>query len=107
MIFPVPSKIEHFRALVISEPENELFRFSLAQAMMAEGRNADAEPHLEFCVARKKDWMMPRIVLGKMLLAKGQLIDARSLLESALRLAVAQHHETPESELRALLASMR
>ena len=103
----MPSKIERFRALVLDDPENELFRFSLAQAMMAEGRNADAEPHLEFCVARKKDWMMPRIVLGKMLLAKGQLTDARRLLESALQLAVEQHHETPESELRAILESMR
>ena len=103
----MPSKIERFRALVLDDPENELFRFSLAQAMMAESRNADAEPHLEFCVARKKDWMMPRIVLGKMLLAKGQLTDARRLLESALQLAVEQHLETPESELRALLESMR
>ncbi|HYD85828.1 MAG TPA: tetratricopeptide repeat protein [Opitutus sp.] len=96
----------HFQTLVTSNPENELFRFSLAQALVAEGRGAEAIPHYEFCVAKKADWMMPRILLGKLLLSLQRPADARPLLETALRLAVEQQHETPEAELRTLLADL-
>jgi len=63
-------------------------------------------PHFEFCVAKKPDWMMPRILLGKLLLELGRRDDARRLLDDALRLAVAQQHEDPERELRSLLAEL-
>jgi predicted Zn-dependent protease len=102
----MPSRSEHFAALVAQQPGNELFRFSLAQALLAEGRAADAEPHLRICTERKTDWMMPRILLGKLLLQLDRPADARPLLESALALAVAQDHEDPAAELRALLAAL-
>ncbi|HWA08905.1 MAG TPA: tetratricopeptide repeat protein [Opitutaceae bacterium] len=95
-----------FQALVGQQPDNELFRFSLAQALIDDGRPADAVPHLEFCVAKKSDWMIPRILLGKLLLALGRRPEAKALLEAALRLAVDQNHEDPERELRALLAEI-
>ena len=47
--------------------------------------------------------MMPRILLGKLLLQLGRTAEARPLLTEALRLAVDQQHEEPERELRALL----
>ncbi len=96
----------HFAALVERAPDNELFRFSLAQALAAEGRAEDAVPHYAFCVAKKADWMMPRILLGKLHLAAGRRAEARPLLAAALDLAVAQTHEDPERELRALLADL-
>lgn len=95
-----------FRALVAQHPDNELFRFSLAQALVDEGTPAEAIPHLERCACAKADWMMARILLGKALLATGRRDDARPVLAEALALAVAQHHETPETELRALLADL-
>ena len=88
------------------DPANEMFRFSLAQALVAEGRGPDAIEHYRFCVDKKADWMMARILLGKLLLQLGRRTDARPLLEDALRLAVAQDHEDPERELRALLADL-
>lgn len=103
----MPSRSEHFQALVARQPENEMFRFSLAQALVAEGRGAEAVPHYEFCVAKKSDWMMARILMGKLLLQLGRPTDARPLLEDALRLAIEQHHEDPERELRALLDDLR
>jgi hypothetical protein len=96
----------HFAALVERAPDNELFRFSLAQALAAEGRAEEAVPHYAFCVAKKSDWMMPRILLGKLHLAAGRHAEARPLLAAALDLAVAQTHEDPERELRALLAEL-
>lgn len=100
------SRVEQFTAAVARQPENELFHFSLAQALVAEGRAADAIPHFEFCVGKKADWMMPRILLGKLLLQLDRRAEARPLLEAALRLAVEQHHEDPERETRALLAEL-
>jgi len=93
-----------FQALVEQNPENEMFRFSLGQALVQEDKPGDAIPHLQVCVDRKPDWMMPHILLGKSLLADGQRAAARPILAAALELAVTQNHETPEGELRALLA---
>lgn len=95
-----------FAALVARQPANELFRFSLAQALADEGRPADAIEHFRVCVEAKADWMMPRILLGKLLLQLGRPAEARPLLADALRLAIDQSHEDPEHELRALLAGL-
>ena len=83
-----------------------MFRFSLAQSLVADGRGQEAVPHFEFCVTRKSDWMMPRILLGKLLLELGRRAEALPVLQDALRLAVEQSHEDPERELRALLADL-
>lgn len=96
----------HFATLVERAPDNELFRFSLAQALLAEGRPEEAVPHYAFCVAKKADWMMPRILLGKLHLAAGRKTEARPLLVEALELAISQTHEDPERELRAILAEL-
>ena len=102
----MPSRTNHFLALVARQPDNELFRFSLAQALVSDGRGAEAVPHYEFCVTKKADWMMARILLGKLLLQLGRRTEAKPLLEDALRLAVEQHHEDPKRELRLLLAEL-
>jgi len=96
-----------FAALVTRQPDNELFRFSLAQALVAELRYIDAVEHFKFCIAKKADWMMPRIILGKLYLELGRQPEARLILQEALKLAVAQQHEDPEHELRALLTDLR
>lgn len=103
----MPSRVEQFQALVAGQPDNELFRFSLAQALVAENRGAEAVPHYAACLAKKADWMMPRILLGKLHLQLGQRAEAKPILEDALRLAVEQQHEEPEQELQALLAGWR
>jgi len=97
---------QRFQALVDGQPDNELFRFSLAQALLEEGTPAAAIPHLEHCARMKADWMMAHILLGKALLATGRREAARPVLAEALALAVSQNHETPEAELRALLADL-
>jgi predicted Zn-dependent protease len=102
----LPVRSVHFAALVARQPDNELFRFSLAQALAEEGRGAEAVPHFEFCVQKKSDWMMPRILLGKLLLQLGRRAEGKPALEDALRLAVEQQHEDPERELKALLADL-
>ncbi|MBM3825178.1 MAG: tetratricopeptide repeat protein [Verrucomicrobia bacterium] len=98
------SRADAFRQRVADDPANPLFRFSLGQALLAEGRPAEAVKHLRLAAGSKADWMAPRILLGRALLATGLKDEARTSLEDALRLAVAQGHEEPEAELRRLLA---
>ncbi len=99
-------RIAHFTALVAQQPGNALFRFSLAQALDAADRRTEAADHYRICCASRSDWMMPRILLGKLLVRAGDRAGAKPVLEEALRLAVDQHHEEPEAELRALLADL-
>lgn len=101
-----PARSVHFASLVAKHPENELFRFSLAQSLLAEDRGADAVEHLEACTRKKSDWMMPRIMLGKTLLALGRRAEAKPWLEEALQLAVSQDHQDPEAELRGILTGL-
>lgn len=93
--------------MVEKSPNNELFRFSLGQSLFDEGSHAEAIEHLDACCGIKADWMMPRILLGKSYLQLGRTDEARQTLEEALSLAVAQEHEAPEAELRALLDDIR
>jgi predicted Zn-dependent protease len=96
----------HFAALVARQPDNELFRFSLAQALLAENKPAEAVEHLSACAVKKADWMMPRILLGKALLGLGRKPEAKPWLEQALQLAIAQAHDDPAQELQAILKDL-
>ena len=62
--------------------------------------------HYQLCVDKRADWMMPRVLLGKILLQLGRRAEAKTLLAAALELAMAQSHEDPERELRGLLADL-
>ncbi len=99
------ARSELFRAHVAADPANALFRFSLGQELLKEGAPAEAAEHLRRAAEAKADWMMPRVLLGKALAAVGDRDGARVAWTDALALAVAQGHEEPEAELRALLAS--
>ncbi|MDB4385524.1 molecular chaperone DnaJ [Opitutaceae bacterium] len=100
------SRITRFQDLVSKHPNNEMFRFSLAQALDATGETTAAREHYEICVAAKTDWMLPRILLGKLKLKTGDQAGAIVLLEDALQLAIAQDHEDPAAELQDLLTNL-
>lgn len=97
---------ERFKDLVEKNPDNELFRFSLAQALIKENQPADAAPHLRVCIEKKPDWMVAHIMLGKALIDLNQTDEAQSILRTAHQLAVEQQHDEPEAELSALLERM-
>ena len=95
-----------FQPKVDSNPDNMLFRFSLGQALYDEGETQVCIPHLERCAQSRSDWMLPRILLGKALLANGESAHAKNRLKEALQLAIDQHHDDPAEELRSLLADL-
>jgi hypothetical protein len=99
-------KSEVFLPKVEAKPDNMLFRFSLGQALYDEGATAESIPHLQRCADSRADWMLPRILLGKALLQDKQCAVAKPIFESALQLAVVQHHDDPAAELRNILADL-
>lgn len=97
------SKIDVFLEKVRKSPDNQLFRFSLGQALYESGAYHESIEHLQHCADSRADWMLPRILLGKALMQEGHPEAARPILEEALKLAIAQSHEDPAAELRKLL----
>ncbi len=87
-------------------PENDLSRFNLAQAYIDANDYATAVEHLRPLCAKKSDWMVVHILLGKSLIALGRSTEAKPILEHALQLAIAQHHDSPREELTDLLKTL-
>ena len=87
-------------------PENDLSRFNLAQAYFDAGDYVNAGEHLSPLCARKPDWMVGHILLGRCLLATGDLAKGKSTLQHALQLAIAQHHDGPREELEESLKEL-
>lgn len=98
--------IARWEKAVQAQPGNDLARFSLAKALYDDGRHAEARPHLEQALAKKPDWMVVQILLGRCQLALGDREAARASFARALELAVIQHHEGPQAEMEALLAEL-
>jgi predicted Zn-dependent protease len=100
------ARVTKAQELVERFPDNDLARFSLAQALVDAGANAEAVPHLRTLCAKKPDWMVVHILLGKCLTITGQPTDAKPIFQHALQLAIAQHHDGPRAELEDLLRPM-
>lgn len=95
------------RQMVQQYPENELARFSLGKALFDRGELAEAREHLTVALAKRPDWMVVQILLGKCDLAAGDRPAARQAFERALELAVVQHHEGPQAEMESLLEDLQ
>ena len=93
--------------MVAKYPQNELARFSLGKALYDLGNHGEALENLEIALAAKPDWMVVQILIGKSQQALGNGAEARRCFERALKLAIEQHHEGPQSELEQLLSELR
>jgi len=92
-----------FRKKLEENPHNPLFRFSLAQALFEEGSLTESINELQSCLKERPDWMIASLLLGKAKIKAGELEEARTILETTLKIAQEQNHEDPEEEARALL----
>jgi predicted Zn-dependent protease len=99
-------RITQARELWRKFPDNDLSRFNLAQAYVAAGDFPNAIEHLRALCDKKPDWMVVHIQLGKAFIALGRSMEAKPILEHALKLASAQHHDTPREELEELLKTL-
>jgi len=79
----IKMKSSKFKDLVSRNPNNELFRFSLGQALMEEGHPIEAIEAFSYCLEKKPDWMMAAILKGKCLLAANREAEAIPVLDNA------------------------
>jgi tetratricopeptide (TPR) repeat protein len=102
----VNDTIARYEKMAEQFPQNELARFSLGKALYDAGEFARAKEHLSVALAKKPDWMVVQILIGKCDLALGDKASAKAAFERALQLAIEQHHEGPEAEMKQALAEL-
>jgi len=98
--------IAKYEGLLRQRPGDELLHFSLGKALYDAGRIPEAAGHLQTALAAKPDWMVVTMLLAKIALQQNDRAAARTLYEKGLELAIAQEHEGPEEEIRAVLAKL-
>ena len=99
-------RIARAQELLRKFPDNDLSRYNLAQAYFDANDFTNAAVHLRSLCAKKADWMVVHILLGKCLLAEDQRGEARKFLEHAHQLAIEQRHDGPREELEALVKTL-
>lgn len=99
-------RVEMWQQQVAEDPDNELSRFSLAQALFAEKRWEEALLQYEEALGRKPDWMMAVIQKGQCLIRLGRVPEARAALAEGRALAVAQGHKGPQEEIDQILEDL-
>ena len=97
---------ERFRKLLEAKGKNPLLQFSLGQALLDEGQAEEAIASLKECCEGNKDWLMPRLLMGKACLELGKPGEAKRWLEEAKRLSIEQEHEEPLEEAVLLLTDL-
>jgi tetratricopeptide (TPR) repeat protein len=98
--------IARYEKMVEQFPQNELGRFSLGKALFDAGQFAKAKEHLEVALAKKPDWMVVQILIGKCDLSLADREGARAAFQRALNLAIDQHHEGPQAEMEQALREL-
>ncbi len=98
--------ITRHEQMVAQFPQNELARFSLGKALFDAGDFTRAKEHLHIALAKKPDWMVVQILLGKCDLGLGNKACAKAAFEKALQMAIDQHHEGPEKEMEEAIAEL-
>jgi len=94
------------RQMVSQFPENELARFSLGKALYDRADFSGALTELTTALARKPDWMVVQILIGKCEQALGRRDAAKAAFQRARQLAIEQNHEGPLAEMDQLLSEL-
>jgi tetratricopeptide (TPR) repeat protein len=98
--------IARHKKLLEQYPNNELARFSLGKALFDAGQIQEAKEQFEIAIAKKPDWMVVQILIGKCDLALGNKTAAKTCFERAKQLAIEQNHEGPLAEMEQMLAEL-
>lgn len=93
---------EKFRQLLETKGDNPLLRFSLGQALLEEGDADAAIKELLICAEGNKDWLMPRLLLGKAHVYQKAAEEAQKWLNEARELSIQQDHDEPLEEIQRL-----
>lgn len=98
--------IARYQKLLEQYPDNELARFSLGKAYFDSGDFIKAKEQFDLALAKKPEWMVVQILIGKCEMALGNKAEARTAFERAKQLAIDQHHEGPLAEMEQALKEL-
>jgi len=98
--------ITRHQKLLEQYPDNELARFSLGKAYFDAGQIQEAKEQFDHAIAKKPDWMVVQILIGKCELTLGHKAEAKTAFELAKQLAIEQNHEGPLAEMEQMLAGL-
>ncbi len=99
-------RIAQLRQKLSASPENDLFRFSLAQSLFENGEFDEAITLFLECLEKKPDWMLAALFLGKAFIEKENFQEAARFLNLTIKTGLSQNHEGPVDEARQLLSSI-
>ena len=93
------SRIDAFEAMLARGPDNEMLRFSLGNACLAEARHAEAIGHLRRAVELKADYSAAWKLLGRALAANGEPAEALLAFDRGLDVAEANGDKQTAKEI--------
>ena len=99
-------RISQFRQKLKSSPNNQLFRYSLAQSLFEEGDLEEAVVHFLKCLELRADWMLVALYLGKAYIEKQDYPEAEKYLKLTINLGLKQNHMDPVDEAKELLGAI-
>ena len=93
------SRIDAFEAMLARGPDNEMLRFSLGNACLAEARHSDAIEHLRRAVELKGDYSAAWKQLGRALAANEEPAEALLAFDRGLEAAEANGDKQTAKEI--------
>ncbi|WP_035056105.1 tetratricopeptide repeat protein [Andreprevotia chitinilytica] len=96
-------QIAAFLAMLAKGQDNALLRFGLGQALLADGKAAEAVPHLRAAVAHDGNYSAAWKLLGKALAERGDKEGAREAYSAGIAVAEARGDIQALKEMRVFL----
>ncbi len=100
-------RIEAFRAFSTKNPDDAFARYSLAMALRAAGRHAEAAAELDELRRRKPDYVATYMILGQTLETLGRGADAAQAYEDGVAAAGRANDMHARDQLGQALEALR
>ena len=100
-------RIEAFRACVAKNPDDPFARYSLAMALRASGRAAEAIAEFREIARRRPDYVATYLMLGQALESAGRDAEAAQAYEVGIAEAARKQDGHAQGELTSALEAVR
>jgi Tfp pilus assembly protein PilF len=97
---------ENLENMLVSGRDDAMLRFGLGSAYFNDKNFADAIPHLLACIAHDKNYSAAYKFLGKALIKIGDGVQAKTVFETGLPIAVEKGDKQTEREILAFLKKL-
>lgn len=97
---------ENLEKLLVSGRDDAMLRFGLGSAYFNDKNFTDAVPHLRACLGHDKNYSAAYKLLGKALIKIGDKVQAKTVFETGLPIAVEKGDKQTEREILAFLKKL-